>query len=262
MDFKWKKGILVVSFGTRHMESIDKTIGAIETDIQNIFPEYRIYRAFTSQQVRSMLEKENQCKVDSVMKALERMKNDGITDVVIQPTMIIHGMEAEQMEKEVRFYREEFQSVRVGAPLLHQVTDYKNVVHAIMDGIQLEETEALVVIGHGTEHQGNAAYPTLEYAFQTMGYQNVLVGTLGEFPGVKQVLGKLSILQPEKIKLLPFFVVFGEHVKRQVMGENESWLEKLQKAGYETSVIRKSFGEIQGISRIYVNHVEEAKEIS
>jgi len=260
MSYIWKKGILVVSFGTRHTETIHKTIGAIEKDIQESFPEYQVYRAFTSEQVRSILETENQYQVDSVTEALEKMKKDEITDVVIQPTMIIHGIEAEQIEKEARAYLTQFHSIRMGAPLLHQVADYKNVVHAIMESVHLEE-EALVVIGHGTQHQGNAAYPTLEYTFQTMGYQNVFVGTIGEFPGIRQVLGKLSILQPKKLKVLPFFVVFGEHAKKQVMGMEDSWQQKLKDAGYETTMIQKSFGEIKGISRIYVNHIEEAVEV-
>ena len=38
-----KKGILVVSFGTSHLDTLEKTISVIEKEIADRFPEASVY---------------------------------------------------------------------------------------------------------------------------------------------------------------------------------------------------------------------------
>lgn len=258
MGYDWKKGILVVSFGTRHIDTITKTIGAIEEEIQKAFPAYYIYRAFTSKTVVRKLKEQEHIEIDSVQEALKRMEADGITDVVVQPTMIINGVETEQMQEEIKPFIDRFQSLYVGAPLLNQVDDYKKAVHCIIENSRLRKADALVLIGHGTEHHANAAYPTLEYTFHALGYTNVFVGTIGEFPGIQNVLAKLQVMKPEHVYLMPFFLVLGERVRKQVTGEGDSWEQQFIKKGYPVTMIAKGLGEVDGIARMFISHIEDA----
>lgn len=258
MGYGWKKGILVVSFGTRHINTITKTIGVIEEEIKKAFPAYCIYRAFINKSVLQKLREQAHMEIDSVQEALKRMETDGVTDVVIQPTMIINGIETEQMLEEIKLYKDRFQSFYVGAPLLNQVDDYKKAVHCIIEDSKLKKEDILVLIGHGTDHHANAAYPTLEYTFHALGYTNVFVGTIGEFPGIRHVLVKMEVRKPEHVYLMPFFLVLGEHVRRQVMGEEDSWEQQLITAGYAVTVIGKGLGEVDGIARIFITHIEDA----
>ena len=92
-----KKGILVVSFGTSHLDTMAKTIQVMEEQIAEAFPGYTVYRAFTSQMILNKLERTEHKKYDNVRQALERMKQDGITRVIVQPTHIINGIENEKM---------------------------------------------------------------------------------------------------------------------------------------------------------------------
>ena len=122
---------------------------------------------------------------------------------------------------------------------------------------QLEDDEMLVLMGHGTDHHANSAYPTLEYTFHALGYNQVLVGTVESFPELKNVMAKLEISGKKKVVLMPFMLVAGDHAKNDMAGEEDSWKSELEDAGYEVRVIMKGLGEFEGIRKIFTEHLEE-----
>lgn len=252
-----EKGILVVSFGTSHLDTMKKTISVIEQEISERFQEYRVYRAFTSGMIIRKLKRTENLAVDTVQEALNRMKEDGIEDVIVQPTHIINGVEYDRMMKELMENMFLFRRIRVGKPLLSSVDDYKKSIHAVMAETQLEDDEVLVLMGHGTDHHANSAYPTLEYTFHALGYNQVLVGTVESFPELKNVMEKLEISGKKKVVLMPFMLVAGDHAKNDMAGEEDSWKSELEDAGYEVRVIMKGLGEFEGIRKIFTEHLEE-----
>ncbi len=252
-----EKGILVVSFGTSHLDTMKKTISVIEQEISERFQEYRVYRAFTSGMIIRKLKRTENLAVDTVQEALNRMKEDGIEDVIVQPTHIINGVEYDRMMKELMENMFLFRRIRVGKPLLSSVDDYKKSIHAVMAETQLEDDEMLVLMGHGTDHHANSAYPTLEYTFHALGYNQVLVGTVESFPELKNVMAKLEISGKKKVALMPFMLVAGDHAKNDMAGEEDSWKCELEDAGYEVRVIMKGLGEFEGIRKIFTEHLEE-----
>ena len=252
-----EKGILVVSFGTSHLDTMKKTISVIEQEISERFLEYRVYRAFTSGMIIRKLKRTENLAVDTVQEALNRMKEDGIEDVIVQPTHIINGVEYDRMMKDLMENMFLFRRIRVGKPLLSSVDDYKKSIHAVMAETQLEDDEVLVLMGHGTDHHANSAYPTLEYTFHALGYNQVLVGTVESFPELKNVMAKLEISGKKKVVLMPFMLVAGDHAKNDMAGEEDSWKSELEDAGYEVRVIMKGLGEFEGIRKIFTEHLEE-----
>ena len=252
-----EKGILVVSFGTSHLDTMKKTISVIEQEISERFQEYRVYRAFTSGMIIRKLKRTENLAVDTVQEALNRMKEDGIEDVNVQPTHIINGVEYDRMMKDLMENMFLFRRIRVGKPLLSSVDDYKKSIHAVMAETQLEDDEMLVLMGHGTDHHANSAYPTLEYTFHALGYNQVLVGTVESFPELKNVMAKLEISGKKKVVLMPFMLVAGDHAKNDMAGEEDSWKSELEDAGYEVRVIMKGLGEFEGIRKIFTEHLEE-----
>ncbi|MEG0155164.1 MAG: sirohydrochlorin cobaltochelatase [Lachnospiraceae bacterium] len=255
-----KKGILVVSFGTSHLDTLDKTIGAIERRIQQQYPQEILYRGFTSGMILAKLKKKEQLPMMNVSEALEKMHEDGIETVSIQPTHIIHGVENDKMVEQIKAKSHLFKKIVIGNPLLSSVEDYKAAIHAVMETIALEEEEGLVFMGHGTDHYANAAYPALEYTAHTLGYDRVLVGTVEGFPQLKHVMTGLETRNIRKVKLMPFMVVAGDHAKNDMAGEEDSWKTILEKAGYQVEVILKGLGEMKGIQNLFVEHLREAKE--
>ena len=251
------KAILAVSFGTSHMDTLDKTIGAIERSIEEHFPEYRLYRAFTSGMILKKLRKTKGLEFYNVKEAMERMAADGMETVIVQPTHIINGIENDKMLEDLMMYADRFQKIRVGKPLLSSADDYKKAIHAVMEEVELAEDETLVLMGHGTDHHANSAYPTLEYTFHLLGYRQVLVGTVEGFPDFNNVLTKLEITGTKKVVLMPFMVVAGDHAKHDMAGDEDSWKSELEEAGYEVRTILKGLGELKGIRNLFVEHIEE-----
>lgn len=253
-----KKGILVVSFGTSHLDTMKKTIDVIEDEIRELFPDSSVYRAFTSQMIIRKLKRTERMSVDTVEEALKRMAEDGIEDVIVQPTHIINGIENDRMMEDLMEHMSLFRRIRVGKPLLSSVDDYKKSIHAVMAQTELKPDEMLVLMGHGTDHHANSAYPTLEYTFHALGYNQVLVGTVESFPELKNVMAKLEISEKKKVVLMPFMLVAGDHAKNDMAGEEDSWKSELEEADYEVRVIMKGLGEFEGIRRIFAEHIEEA----
>ena len=127
-----------------------------------------------------------------------------------------------------------------------------------MAEVTLEEGEALILMGHGTDHHANSAYPTLEYTFHSLGYNQVLVGTVEGFPDLRNVMTKLEISGIRKVTLMPFMVVAGDHAKNDMAGEDDSWKAELEDAGYEVKALIRGLGEMKGIRNIFVEHIEAA----
>ncbi|HIY63408.1 MAG TPA: sirohydrochlorin cobaltochelatase [Candidatus Mediterraneibacter stercoripullorum] len=253
-----KKGILVVSFGTSHLDTMGKTIEVIEKEMEERFQECNVYRAFTSGMIIRKLKRTEGISVDTVPEALSRMASDGIEEVIIQPTHIINGIENDRMMEDLMEHMSLFKRIRVGKPLLSSVEDYKKAIHAVMAETELDDGEMLVLMGHGTDHHANSAYPTLEYTFHALGYSQVLVGTVESFPELKNVMAKLKISEKKKVALMPFMLVAGDHAKNDMAGEEDSWKSQLEEEGYEVRVIMKGLGEFRGIRQIFMEHIEEA----
>lgn len=252
-----KKAILTVSFGTSHLDTLEKTIGAIERRIAKAFPDYRVARAFTSQMIINKLKRTEDLAVDNVKEALGRLAQEGVERVIVQPTHIINGIENDRMMEDIMEYMDRFQKIKVGKPVLSSVDDYKKAIHAVMAEVDVAEDEMLVLMGHGTEHHANSAYPTLEYTFHELGYQQVLVGTVESFPELKNVMTKLRISGKKKVLLMPFMIVAGDHAKNDMAGEEDSWMSELKEEGYEVRAIIKGLGEMEGIQNLILEHIED-----
>ncbi|BDF05521.1 Sirohydrochlorin cobaltochelatase [[Clostridium] hylemonae DSM 15053] len=256
MEGKTKRAVLVVSFGTSHMDALKKSIEQVERHIEEAFPTYRVYRAFTSQMILRKLKRTQHLDIFTVKGAMEQMAADGMEEVIVQPTHIINGIENDKMMEDLMEYTDRFKKIRAGRPLLTSVDDYKKAIHAVMAEVELKEGEALVLMGHGTDHHANAAYPTLEYTFHSLGYSQVLVGTVEGFPDLRNVMTRLEISGMKKVMLMPFMVVAGDHAKNDMAGEDDSWKTELEAAGYEVRTLVKGLGEMKGIRNIYAEHIE------
>ena len=250
-----KKGILTVSFGTSHLDTLEKTIAKIEEDISVAFPEYRIYRAFTSNMILRKLQKQ-QIEIHDVKGALEQMEADGIRHVIVQPTHVIHGLEYDKMAEQLEEFKDRFETIRAGAPLLSVTQDYKKAIHAVMSEIHVEEDEILIFMGNGSEHPANASYALLEYLFHYLGYERVLVGTVEGFPNLEAVKKKMRASGLQKVVLMPFMIVAGNHAKKDMDGEKDSWKSELLREGYEVRTVLQGLGEFSGIRRIFLEHMQ------
>lgn len=255
-----KKAVLVVSFGTSYAETRKKTIDVIEDKIRAHFPDYTVYRAWTSKMIINKLKKRDNIHINTVKEAIEQIMADGITDLVIQPTHIINGIENDSMRKDAHILKKYFNSVSVGAPLLTTEEDNHEVVKAITEEYRsLTEKQALVLMGHGTEHYANAIYAALDYRFKDEGYENIFMGTVEGYPSIEQVKKYVKRYNPEEVILTPFMFVAGDHATNDMAGEDEdSWANEFIREGYKVTPVLKGLGEYDAIQNLFIKHIEDA----
>lgn len=255
-----RKAILVVSFGTSHNDTRKNTIEQIENEIQQEFPDYAIYRAFTSKMIIKILRNRDGIHVCTVTEAMEQMFQDGVEEVIVQPTHILNGIENDNMIYDVNLYKEKFASILLGAPLLNETEDYWKVIDAfVKKAPNLDRKDAIVCMGHGTEHYTNSSYAALDYMFKSVGYHNIYVATVEAYPSLGDIIEKLKENNKSRIVLIPFMIVAGEHAKNDMAGdEEESWKVILDHEGFEVTCILEGLGENAEIRRIFIEHIHAA----
>lgn len=252
-----KKAILAVSFGTSHNDTREVTIDAIEKDMKDAFPDYALYRAWTSKMIIRKLKSRDHVHIHTVKEAMEQMRADGITDVLVQPTHVINGIENDLMKEDALSYRDDFHSISFGDPLLTSEQDSLDVIQAVVDEFpDLDPEDALVFMGHGTTHYANSIYAALDYTFKDRGFKNIFLGTVEAYPSMETLMKMVKEYNPRKVILAPFMIVAGDHAKNDMAGDDpESWYNQFKAAGFDTEARFKGLGEYTGIRKILVEHL-------
>lgn len=256
-----KEGILVVSFGTTYGETREKNIDAVEREIQDAYPQMAVYRAFSSAVVRRVLKERDGIFVKDIKEALSQMKEDGITQVYIQPTHVIDGIENHKVKGIQEAASSWFEGIVRGQVLLTEAWDYERVVETLWEELKAEANGKIVIfMGHGSCHKSNDAYQKLESAFHEAGHELVYVATVEAEPTIEDVLEKISRIEKKPVLLTPFMLVAGDHAVNDLAGAGDSYVSKLQESGYETQVLLKGLGEYPGIRRLYLEHLNRVIE--
>ena len=252
-----KKAILAVSFGTSHEDTRKVTIDAIEDSMRQAFPEYPVYRAWTSKMIIRKLKNRDNIIVPTVKEAMEQMAADGITDVLVQPTHVINGIENDRMKEDALSFRDSFHSISFGDPLLTTEDDSHKVIAAIArEFTHITKDQALVFMGHGTTHFANSIYAALDYTFKDKGYHNFFLGTVEAYPSMESLKKMVKAYRPKEVVLAPFMIVAGDHAKNDMAGDDpESWYSQFKDEGYEVKTVLKGLGEYEGIRSLFIDHI-------
>ena len=258
-----EKAVLVVSFGTTHLDTLEKTIQPIEWDIAGRMPGRVQRRAFTSGMILRRLADREGLHIDDVPQALERLAGEGCTDVVLQPTHIMNGDEFDKLCAQAEPFQAKFERMAFGRPLLTTLEDYRDLAAVLTEILpEAEPDTAHVFMGHGTEHFANAAYCQLEYMLHDSDRTDAVLGTVEGYPGLEEVFRRLAERKAvQKVVLHPLMVVAGDHAKNDLAGdEPESWKSRLLERGYQVSCELKGLGEYPQIRALFVRHALEAAE--
>lgn len=255
-----KKALLVVSFGTSYEQTRKLTIEAIEEDLKAAFPDRVFYRAWTSKMIKKKLLERDGLQIDDVREALERMVSDGVTDVLIQPTHMLTGVEFEDTVRTIRSYADAFTMMTMGRALVANEEDLRLLGQAL-EKVFAEEIASgmLVFMGHGSERNAFPVYERLQEQFAQDGHPDVCVGTVEFNPGIAPVLEKIRTRRPEKIFLTPLLVVAGDHATNDMSGDEEdSWKNQFIREGAAVACIVRGLGEYPEIRQLYLEHAKAA----
>ena len=277
--------LLVVSFGTSFNGSRAADIKGIEDALQAANPDWSVRRAFTAQIIINHVQARDGEKIDNMKQALDRAVANGVKNLVVQPTHLMHGAEYDEMCEAIDEYKDKFESVSIAEPLLGEVgadatvinedkeavataitteavktAGYEDAAAAAADGI------AFVFMGHGTSHTAKVSYSQMQTTMETLGYDNVFIGTVEGEPedtACEAVIEKVKEAGYTKVVLRPLMVVAGDHANNDMAGADEdSWLSQFNAAGCFDSIDTQiaGLGEIADIQQIYVNHTKAAMD--
>lgn len=257
---KQQRAILLVSFGTSYIESKENTIDKIMADIAHAFPEYPIYQAWTSKVIIHILQERDLIHIPTIEEAMTQIQADGITDLIVQPTHLINGLENDTMKRTILSMTSEELSVHFGAPLLTSTEDNQWVLNTVMNEFtDIPPEDALVFMGHGTTHYVNSVYAALDYTLKDMGYTHTFIGTVEAYPDLDVLIRQVDHVHPKRVHLAPFLLVAGAHANNDMAGNKvTSWKSRFEAAGYEVVCHIKGLGEYESIRNIYLEHLKTA----
>ncbi|AMK14803.1 sirohydrochlorin cobaltochelatase [Methanobrevibacter olleyae] len=254
------KVILVVSFGTSYNNNRALTIGAIEKDIRDKFPDYDVRRAFTSQMVINILKKRDDLSIDNVKQALERAVNDGVKTVIIQPTHVMDGTEYNfKIKDEVENFKDKFENITIADPLLIADDDFEDLISSITSKNDCDDDTAIVFMGHGSPAESNRVYTKLQEMLQEKDFNNYYIGTVEAKPDFGDVLAMIKQGDYKKILLKPLMVVAGDHAQNDMAGDEEdSWKSMFKVEGYGVECVVEGLAQSQDIRDVYIKHAQKA----
>lgn len=244
-----KAAILMVHFGTTYDDTRAKTIDIINEKVKNTFPELEVREAYTARIVIRRL-KERGIEKYSPIDALLRLKTEGYTHILIQSSNIIDGVEMEALRKDVASVAPFFKEIRIGTPLLYQVSDFEKVVDILKKDQQSKND--IVLVGHGTYTPSTASYAMLDYMLKNRDANNFHVGTVEGYPSYNEVVKLLKENKAKQVTLVPFMFVAGDHANNDIAGE---WKDSLEKEGFNIDVNMKGLGENTDIQNMFVDKI-------
>ena len=275
--------LLVVSFGTSFNGSRAADIKGIEDALQAANPDWSVRRAFTAQIIINHVQARDGEKIDNMKQALDRAVANGVKNLVVQPTHLMHGAEYDEMCEAIDEYKDKFESVSIAEPLLGEVGADATVINedkeAVATAITTEAVKtagyedaaaaaadgtAFVFMGHGTSHTAKVSYSQMQTTMETLGYDNVFIGTVEGEPedtACEAVIEKVKEAGYTKVVLRPLMVVAGDHANNDMAGsDDDSWLSMFNASGAFESVDCQiaGLGEIADIQQLYIAHTKAA----
>ena len=276
-----EKELLVVSFGTSFNDSRVADIKSIEDALQAANPDWSVRRAFTAQIIINHIQARDGEKIDNMEQALERAVANGVKQLVVQPTHLMHGAEYDEMCAAIDKVRDKFESVEIAEPMLGEVgsdatvinTDKeavaKAVVAAALSESGYESTAAAkeagvayVLMGHGTAHVAKVTYSQMATQMDKLGYENVFIGTVEGEPedtSCEAVIAAVKEAGYTTVVLRPLMVVAGDHANNDMAGADEdSWKTMFEAAGFTVNCQISGLGRIADVQALYVAHTKAA----
>ena len=280
-----EKELLVVSFGTSFNASRAADIGGVEKALQAANPDWSVRRAFTAQIIINHVQARDGEKIDNVDQALERAVKNGVKQLIIQPTHLMHGAEYKELTEAVESYKDKFESVKIAEPLLGEVGSDATVINAdkaaVAEAITAEavktaeydsldavaaDSTAFVFMGHGTSDEAKISYSQMQTQMEKLGYKNVFIGTVEGEPeetSCESVIEKVKDAGYKNVILRPLMVVAGDHANNDMAGgDDDSWLSQFEASKNFDSVKTQiaGLGEIDAIQQLYAAHTKAAMD--
>jgi len=254
-----KPALIAVSFGTSYPETRKKTIEAVEEKLAKEYPEFDVFRAFTSNKVIKKIKKQEQMTILTVDQQMQKLIAEGYKEIYVQPLHIIPGSEYSKALHQAMRYKDQLELIKVGKPLLSSMEDYQKIVAWLEKLSQdLKTDEALVLMGHGSQHSAFTVYACLDHMLLE---KPIFICAVESYPEITLLIERLKKSSYKKIKLYPLMLVAGDHATNDMASDEEdSWKSQLEQAGFAVEAYLKGMGEAAEIQQQFVEHAAAMME--
>ena len=256
-----KKTILLTAHGSTTPDAKKSYIN-IDRIVKKEFKDIPVRWAYTSSFVRHKLAGKG-IETDSISESLDKMKQDGVKEVVIQSLHIVRGSVYEEIIKAVTPFENAFEKISIGAPLLNSAGDLEKFSKALGTMIPSERTgnDAVVLAAHGSRRNGYEMLAAAGYELNRKD-NKIFVGAVSGQPAFGEVRRILKESEVKKAYLIPMMTAAGGHVRNDMAGSKEdSWKTMLESDGTECVPVMKGLGEDDNMAAIFVDHLKKAVEL-
>ncbi len=253
------KAVVIVSFGTANLEGLN-FLENFEDEVRNsLSDKYYICKAFTSSIITNILFNKYGKIVPRLEEVLFNLGNDGYKEVYIQPLHIIEGSEFLSIKNIIKEYDYSFSKITLGKPIMgKEEKELLEGCNLIVDSIEknLEKDKSIVLVGHGSKTIDTESYNKLKNTFNRRGFKNVYMGTLEGEIRKEDILKELLRDNIEEVLISPILILPGNHIKKDIFGEKNSWKSLFEDNNIKVCSVNKSLLEYDEIRRFYINKIK------
>lgn len=254
--------IVMAHFGTTDKVAREQAIEPLNELARQSFPGVEVREVYTSRIIMKRLKDRGTTRED-LPTALQHLSEQGFTRILVQPSVIIDGVEMESIRRDVKAHSHLFEEIRVSTPLLYHPLDY----FALAEHLRRDFEGVIAYVGHGTYDSSTAQYALLQQVLQRKGLKHILISTIEGYPDLEDLVAQMeeraelrrlhgkSLAGKEPILLVPLMFVAGIHAKEDIAGD---WMEDLTEAGYPTTADLTGLGELPAVRQLYINKMDFA----
>ena len=246
--------IVIAAFGTN--SKARETYDHLDARFRKHFPGHEILWAFSS---RIICKKggEQHVPIFSPQQVLETLFSHRHPWAVVQSLHLIGGHEFNRLVTET-----EKSPIRtsIGLPLLSSPADFIALCAALTPLINAHPHQAIILVGHGTDHPAWCAYPALRYFLRRQFGARVFVGVIEEGnPSSTEVIADIMAAGYKEVCIIPLLLVAGMHFHRDLAGDHKnSWLSLLAQADIRVEMSQQGIGLLPAIGDMFCQHIEDA----
>jgi sirohydrochlorin cobaltochelatase len=249
-----KVPIVLAAFGTT--TSAWQSYAFLDEHIRAAFAEHEVHWAFSSRMVRDFSQQRRGRQEKSPAETLEELQARGFEWAVVQSLHLLAGHEFYRLVAEVQASR---MRTAMGLPLFWAPKDYQAFVESLAIRLDAAGNEdAMILVGHGTDHPSWATYLALQYLLSRRFGSQLYLGVLEGRPSREEVLAEVIRAGVKRIRLLPLMLVAGRHVQEDLAGPEDSWKASLEEAGLTVTLEATGLLSYPEVIKIFQDHIANA----
>lgn len=244
--------IILTAFGTTTRAK--EAYHFLNEQISRQFPSHTIHWAYSSPTVRKTSGGEN-TQLQSVNETIASINTDD--PIVVQSLHVLPGWEFKRITEEVQEIR---RRAAIGLPLINDRKDLLRVAECLQPLIEESGDDAVLMLGHGTDHPCRSTYTELGRRLQHKFGARIFMSTL-EFPeeSPESTIARIAAAGYRDVVIIPLLLVAGMHFFRDITGENEdSWKNLLTAHTIRMNIHDRGLSMLPGVADIFCDHIRSA----